>query len=95
MELKIEQRERLTVWACYVDDGREHAGMVNQLRNSPREYYCDSHLAKAIQDGELRLVQGVGKLEDVASGEVTGVTLPVTAHDDGSVTVGEVDIRWD
>lgn len=59
---------------------------------SPRElqYLCPTCLDQAVEEGRLILRPGHPDAETTTD----SIAVPVTTNDDGSVSVGDIEIRW-
>jgi len=95
------RKERRGAWICYVCHKQDYAvikfsgsGLPSDLVEAVQEFICVDCLGNMIAAGTLEVVlPGTTTASPTVSGD--SVTLPVVQHDDGSVKVGEIEVRWD
>jgi len=82
-------------WSCYACDKIQTKVLL--APSAKQRYYCPDCLWEAVQRGRLVVANAtdVPAATDGAAPQATTVSLPVTPRDDGSVTIGDIDIRWD
>lgn len=81
-------RESVQGWVCYVCKSSKYKVMA--ISEIAPGFFCTECLFAKIRDGEIDVsVPGAAPTTTTGS-----VTLPVSTADDGSVTVGDIEIRW-
>lgn len=77
-------------WNCYVC--KESSGKrVVLIEGTPNRYYCEDCLWEAVQQGVL--VVSLPGAEPTAAA-ANSVSLPVETREDGSIKVGDIEVRW-
>jgi hypothetical protein len=83
-------------WKCWhCSEYKEE--VVTFTLHGATQFYCLRCLRNAIEGRVFALIvpdAGEATATTATTTATDSVTLPVIAHDDGSVTVGDIDIRW-
>ena len=103
-ELKVEKAQRDRSWSCYSCDKIQQKVIYFKDKASERsigmkqEFMCPDCLWEQVATGKLVVAIPApdGEVTDQPADEEAHrtVAVPVDINDDGSITVGDIEVRW-